>query len=149
MWFCFNDSFLSIVQKGGAPGQLCVRARMKGDIERVFPDAQVSESTNTDYRFRAFIDRERVIKVVAQRIQELDYPNFKSSVKDSERHDAYLDIWSVMFSMQHRELRRERWAKLDAHALSDEHQSQLPFNESQGARNAGTKSVKEVHRRRA
>ncbi|HWQ09025.1 MAG TPA: hypothetical protein VN436_07960 [Holophaga sp.] len=143
MWFCFNDSFLSIVQKGGEPGQLCVRARMQGDIERVFPDALVTESMNTDYRFRAFIDREQVIKAVTGRIQNLDYPNFKSSVKDPERHDAYLSIWSVMYGMQQRELRRETWARLN------EHQTQLPFDESQGARNAGTKPIREGSRRRA
>lgn len=143
MWFCFNDSFLSIVQKGGEPGQLCVRARMRGDIERVFPDARVSESIHTDYRFRAHIDRERVIEAVSLRILDLAYPNFKSSVKDPERHDAYMDIWAVMFAMQQREMRREVQANID------ERQTRLPFDESQEARNAGTKPIKGGGRRRA
>ena len=38
-----NDSFLSIVENMNNPEELLVRARVKGDIERVFHDAAVFE----------------------------------------------------------------------------------------------------------
>lgn len=53
MWIFLNDSFLSIVQKPGDRDHITVRARLRGDIEAVFPDAAVIEGAGTDYRFRA------------------------------------------------------------------------------------------------
>ena len=41
MWLCLNDAFLSIVALPGHPDELLVRARIAGDIERLFPAAQV------------------------------------------------------------------------------------------------------------
>jgi hypothetical protein len=38
MGIFLNDAFLSIVDKDGDGTTLLVRARRKGDIERVFPD---------------------------------------------------------------------------------------------------------------
>lgn len=49
MWLFLDRSFLSIVDKGDPSGQtLVVRARQRGDIEAVFPDAQVIEGAGTD-----------------------------------------------------------------------------------------------------
>ena len=41
MWIALNDSFLSIVATPEDPDTLVVRARFKGDIEAVFPGADV------------------------------------------------------------------------------------------------------------
>lgn len=49
MWLCLNSAFLSIVFKDCAEDELLVRARRKGDIEKVFPDAKVIRSTDSDY----------------------------------------------------------------------------------------------------
>lgn len=100
MWICFSDSFLSIVSKGCAPDELCVRARRKGDIERVFSGAVVSEVGGTDYQFRAFLKRDVVADVLAQHVHALDYSNFKNSVRDRRLHDAFADIWRIMVSLQ-------------------------------------------------
>jgi hypothetical protein len=100
MWVFLNDSYLSIVQKPGDTDVLTVRARIKGDIEAVFPDANVTEGTGTDYRYRAKIDRERVARVMFDRVMELTAPNFKASVRDEKRHSAYMDVWDVMFRYQ-------------------------------------------------
>jgi len=61
-----NDAFLSIVHKDGDESTLLVRARRKGDLERIFPTADVQETPRNDYRFRALIPRIEVAQVMAR-----------------------------------------------------------------------------------
>jgi hypothetical protein len=100
MWVCLNNSFLSIVSKDCGPGELLVRARVKGHIEAVFPDAVVSEATHTDYRYRAVIKRADVAEAIGAKLYRLDYPNFKNSVKDDALHSAYAAFWNVHARLQ-------------------------------------------------
>jgi hypothetical protein len=104
MWVFLSDSFLSIVDKGDPSGKtLLVRARRKGDIERAFPGAEVVTGGGTDYRYRARLDRTIVAKKVADSVMNLDYENFKNTVKERDRHDAYLQVWDAMYAYQARE----------------------------------------------
>lgn len=100
MWLFLSDAMLSLVDKGGDGSTLLVRARRAGDIERVFPGAQVQEGGGTDYRFRARIDREEVALRIARAVREIRYGNFKSSVREHDRHDAYLEVWRAMYDYQ-------------------------------------------------
>ena len=56
MWIFLTDAFLSIVDKDGDGTTLLVRARRAGDIERVFPGAEVIEGASSDCRCRARTD---------------------------------------------------------------------------------------------
>jgi hypothetical protein len=100
MWVCLNNSFLSIVSKECGPDDLLVRARMKGHIEAVFPGAKVSESTNTDYRYRAVVSRTEVADALTAEVMSLDYPNFKNSVREDRLHNAYAAFWNVHARLQ-------------------------------------------------
>lgn len=100
MWIFLNDAFLSIVDKGGDGTTLLVRARRKEDIEHLFPDAEVSKTPANDYRFRARVNREKVAQAMGDAIRSIHYPNFKGSVKERTRHDAYMDVWAVMHRFQ-------------------------------------------------
>jgi len=101
MWIFLSDSFLSVVDKGDPSGQtLLVRARRRGDIERAFPDAEVVENAGTDYRYRARIDREQVALAMAEQVRGVKYQNFKSTVTDNDRHQAYMEIWRSMYRYQ-------------------------------------------------
>ena len=102
MWIFLSNSFLSVVQKPGDTDQLTVRARIEGDIERVFPDAKVQASRGTDYKYRAKMPREAVAKALHDQAMSVSYPNFKGTVKDRKRHDAYMDVWSAMYGAQDR-----------------------------------------------
>lgn len=95
MWVMLSDSFLSIVEHPKSEA-LMVRARQAGDIERVFPKARVHHTPQRDYGFRAIVSREAVAAALAAQVQAIDYSNFKDSVSDFARHDAYLDVWGVM-----------------------------------------------------
>ncbi|BDU76009.1 hypothetical protein [Mesoterricola sediminis] len=100
MWIFLNDAFLSIVDKGGDGTTLLVRARREGDLERVFPGAQVERTPRNDYRYRARVDREAVAQALAAAVRGIAYGNFKDSVQDSARHDAYLEVWRAMYAFQ-------------------------------------------------
>lgn len=101
MWIFLSGSFLSIVDKGDPTGStLLVRSRKAGDIEAVFPDAEVIEGGGTDYRYRARVDREQVAQAMADQVRAVTYPNFKGAVRDRDRHDAYMDVWSAMMRFQ-------------------------------------------------
>lgn len=110
MWICLTDSFLSIVHKDCADDELLVRARRRGDIERVFPHAKVVVNMNTDYMFRARVKRTDVADALMIQAATIDYPNFKNEVADDDLHNAYSSIWNVMFRLQNALMgdRRER-----------------------------------------
>lgn len=96
----FSDCFLSIVSKDCEPTELLVRARRKGDIEKVFPDAKVRKDTKTDYLYRAVIPRMDIALRIAERIDDINYPNFKDSVTDDALHRAYMATWFAMMELQ-------------------------------------------------
>lgn len=100
MWIMLNNAFLSIVSKDCGPGELLVRARREGDIERVFPDAAVTRYTKSDYLFRAVISRRDVDAALTSSLDDIDYPNFKGSVVEHDLHDAYLKVWHAMAELQ-------------------------------------------------
>lgn len=102
MWIFLNNAFLSIVDKGGDGSTLLVRARKEGEIERVFPAALVSRTPGHDYLFRTRLDRGEVAQAIAESITAITYPNFKASVKDAKRHDAYMGVWGEMLAYQRR-----------------------------------------------
>jgi hypothetical protein len=78
------DAFLSIVSKDCKPSELLVRARRPGDIEKIFPHAKVTEYDKSDYQFRAVVTRVAV----------------KASVRDSDLHRAYNEVWGTMAKLQ-------------------------------------------------
>jgi hypothetical protein len=105
MWIFLNDAFLSVVAHRDEPDHLHVRARIAGDLERTFPGVEVQETPDGDYRFRADVPRDEVVRVVAERLEAIDYPNFKGSTAPAEhaRHDAYMEVWKTMMAWQRRE----------------------------------------------
>jgi hypothetical protein len=101
MWLFLNDSFLSIVAHRDKPGVLLVRARQAGDIEAVFPDAKTWVDENADYPHRAEVVAEAVAQAVAERARGISYDNFKNSVRERGRHDAYMRVWDAMWRWGH------------------------------------------------
>jgi chorismate mutase len=105
MWIFLSDAFVSIVApqpgRGVDPAEfLIVRARVAGDIEAVFPDADVTENQGTDYKFRAVVPRTEVADRLAEEARSITYMNFKDTVTTQRRHDAYLRVWRAMAELQ-------------------------------------------------
>ena len=116
MWIFLNNAFLSIVDPDGAYDgrdgpvgtRLLVRGRFKGDIERIFPRAKVTETPSRDYRYRAMIAREEVAKALAEAVMQNGAKNFKGSTKERWRHDTYMRCWTVMEAEQRRRAPRSK-----------------------------------------
>lgn len=105
MWIFTPTAFVSIVSHRTKPGMLLVRARLKGDIERMFPGQMVRETGKADYRFRAEIPRGLVAKVVQQQLAFIDYENVKDAIPrrgkvHDLRHIAMTRVWGVMHDAQ-------------------------------------------------
>lgn len=110
MWLITPHGFFSIVQKPGdkAKHTLTIRSRVRSDLaslrDSVLPSmGAISESTDTDYRFRASALKSDVAKAVAQMVTNLDYDNFKSEVarkQGTKRAHLYHDVWDVLYRMQ-------------------------------------------------
>lgn len=100
MWLCLNDCFISIVKKDCARDELMVRARRPGDIEKLFPEAIVTEYTASDYHYRAAVKVDAIGAALVAELARVTYSNFKDSVTDRPLHDAYLKVWTAMASIQ-------------------------------------------------
>jgi hypothetical protein len=100
MWVMLNNAFLSIVSPSARSPTLDVRARARGDIERVFPGAKVICLPNRDYAFRAHLPRNDVAAAIEREVAGIRYPNFKGSTVQNDRHDAYVRCWQAMADFQ-------------------------------------------------
>lgn len=111
MWIMLNDAFFSLVNKDCKPTEVLVRARMKGDLEKVFNDSKLLETaglkpvtvtryTKSDYLYRAVVDRKHMLAVMAAELERVVYSNFKASVRDSKLHNAYNRVWGIMAGLQ-------------------------------------------------
>ena len=97
MWIFTSKGFLSIVEFPGEEGMLWVRARFPGHIEAAFPQAAVRETPESDYRYRAMVDRDAAARWLSREVQEVRYGNFKQSIGETFYHDACLSVWTEMF----------------------------------------------------
>lgn len=102
MWLFLSNAFLSIVQKPGDIDMLTVRARVKGDIQRVFPGTKVQTGGGTDYAYRAKVPRATVAKVIHDQIMATNYDNFKNSIADNDHHAFCAAVWNVAYHHQQR-----------------------------------------------
>ncbi|CAE6713794.1 hypothetical protein [Paraburkholderia haematera] len=101
MWLLFNDSFISVIASDRDPNLLVVRARRTGDLQQIFgADVPVLELEARDYRYRAFLPRQTVATVIAERLLAIDYFNVKGSVEDSHLLHAYHEVHAVLEELQ-------------------------------------------------
>ena len=102
MWVLLNNAFFSIVKNRNKKNELLVRARIKGDIEKVFPKANAFEDKNADYRYRAFIEKSIVADKISNEIFKINYDNFKNSISkdDLNRTIAYGNVWKELYKLQ-------------------------------------------------
>ncbi len=79
-----------------------MRGRARKHLSKAFPDAEVLVTPDADYACRVFVDRTELSGLVKRRVQEIDYANFKGSVRDPALHHLYLSIWRAGWSFQNK-----------------------------------------------
>lgn len=116
MWLMTNTGFYSAIQFDDrkAPRHeelasldvtkvLLVRTRNEDSVLILSAFVGGREFTVTptgDYRFRVQVTRAEWSAFLTDEANEIDYGNFKSSVKDNALHNAYMGVWGVMHKIQ-------------------------------------------------
>jgi hypothetical protein len=110
MWLVTDRGFYSVVDKGDREGYLCVRGRVREDIEALFeldPLAayadDVIETHDSDYRYRVYVRREDWVRAAADLAARIDYDNFKNHVarqQGRDRASTYSEVWQDLYRLQ-------------------------------------------------
>lgn len=105
MWIFTPTAFVSIVAHRTKPDVLLVRARLKGDLQRLFPGCKVTTTPEADYRFRTELPRADVAAVIADQLAGIGYDNVKGAIPHGPaaheiRAQAMGRCWSAMYQAQ-------------------------------------------------
>ena len=104
MWICLIDAFVSIVEDAPRPGNLLVRARQRKHLvaftSPLYRQGKITSDKQRDYRFRVSLEREDVQELLRHHGNNLDYGNFKASVRERELHDMYALWWTDHRTLQ-------------------------------------------------
>lgn len=108
MWIVTDKGFFSFVVDRKDPDYLWLRARVREDLARNFPDAEIIEKPGADYLFRAKVLRTDVAARMSQMIMEADIKgHFKDVAKSrsakpthGDRGRAYYAFWTAMAELQ-------------------------------------------------
>ncbi len=110
-----RHAFVSIVNHPVDDRFVVVRGRIRGDIEHLFPDAEVFERPGADFRFQATVSRDRASNRIASQVRDIRYEAFEPSVDDGDRRQAYIQVWTAMYEEQER--------RVSSEAAAEEHAS--------------------------
>ena len=100
MWICFNDGFVSVVKDKLNIDELVVRSRRKEILEQLFPDNKITVLSVSDYKYRTYCSKENWSKIMVDRIEDIEYTNFKDSTTDKDLHNLYADMWMTHYQYQ-------------------------------------------------
>ena len=101
MWVMTNVGFISAVAYPGEEHLVLVRARAPGHLTEIFgEETEEIHSPRRDYAWRTIVTKTQMKKAMDKLVDDIDYTNFKDSVKDEELHDAYVGVWTEMYIYQ-------------------------------------------------
>ena len=111
MWLFTKHGFYSVIADAEVPENVIIRARDKGDLERLkalfrkfYPGstlatAPIYDSLYSDYRYRVFCPKGDFEAATALLARDVDYGNLKTEIGkagDGGRDMAYMSVWSAM-----------------------------------------------------
>jgi hypothetical protein len=108
MWIFLKEGFLSVVQVRDDESYLLIRARDRKHLQAIgVPDKEIYVIEGSDYQYRHKIHKTTFGVLMVGKIDGINYPSFKSSVKEPKYRQVLGKIWSVVF-----EAYREEYGKL-------------------------------------
>lgn len=118
MWIFTSRGMLSIVEHRDDPYTVLVRARTHDHLAAFVDKLDIFTDDSADYKYRAEIPREQLESLMLSLADEVDYPNFKSSILNKEKRysAACKDVWATMSALQYP---RDRWSQ-DSHVWADD-----------------------------
>lgn len=101
MWLFTETGFVSAVQSNLDASKMMIRARDKKSLVEIsaLADAEILEIPNRDYPYRVITDKETFTLWMNQKIEDIDYSNFKSRVEKTRGvtfTSALHKVWDVM-----------------------------------------------------
>jgi len=117
MWIFTKDGFFSAVHdKYCGKDELMIRARAEKDLERLRfaldVDEQILHISHADYAWRMKVTKSKWATYVYICASAIDYSNVKGNIipKDNNdiRHDAMMGVWSAMFTMQKKIMKKAK-----------------------------------------
>jgi hypothetical protein len=100
MWIFTRSGYLAITQNKEHKGLFHVRSRVKGDIERYWPTAEVEYTPEADYLYRTNLPKTEVMNAIGHAIMAITYTSFKGSIEDVRRKPYIMDVWTATVGMQ-------------------------------------------------
>ena len=100
MWIFTSNGMISIVRHRAKPQMFMVRARQPEVLKKLFPEFEIEETPEADYRYRAIITQSDMIELITDELEDLQYDNFKNSIVDHDYHNACSKVWGVMYNYQ-------------------------------------------------
>ncbi len=93
-----KNSFVSVVNDKDDQTKVHVRARSRKCLESLFEGQSVKILTDAkaDYVYRVVTDKVAFSNIIQSAIVGIDYPDFKSNIKNSKRHTFYSEVWRIM-----------------------------------------------------
>lgn len=111
MWIYTRDGFTSVRSSAFDADKVVLRFRTARHADafaaKFVPPRRVTVSDDTDYRYRFEASRRELAAVVAREIDDLDYPNFKAAVQETENASystTLHEAWFAHYKMQLREI---------------------------------------------
>ena len=94
MWVFTNHGFYSIVRiLDTNPEKFWIRSRRREHLNTFFSEERILESYGSDYQYRVEINKEELSEIFSYLPEEIDYSNFKDSIKDKHLHHAAKLVW--------------------------------------------------------
>lgn len=99
MWITTNKGMLSAVKdRNSKEKRFVLRARNKEPLAEF--GGRIVETKDSDYRFRVFLSDEEYKMFLMDLADDVDYDNFKNSIKDKRLKTACNEIWWSGMKMQ-------------------------------------------------
>jgi hypothetical protein len=103
MWIFTNRGYISVVSKKDSPNEVMVRSREKSVLSWIQEVAKAEELTvsriyeydhlKCDYKYRLFMTKYDFSCLMAWLILNMEYTNFKDSIKNQEYGNLCMNIW--------------------------------------------------------
>lgn len=115
MWIFCEQGFFSAVEHRERPENVLIRARFKGDLERLIKTSfctqqeknellkKIQTTPYADYAFRVEMPKCVFAEMTKQIADNINYDNFKNHVHEggnSKRDAAYMGCWSCLWRAQ-------------------------------------------------
>ena len=81
MWVFLSGGFISVVAHREQPNDFMIRSRNSEHLSILFPECEIIELDDSDYRYRTVLPRRKVNDMISKHIENMEYDNFKSSIQ--------------------------------------------------------------------